>query len=133
MLRISSVLSAGYASSFLSSVIVRATDVTKADLIDTLSGEFEMPKRKVGEMLDMLLEEITNALRAGDKVQLIPFGSFVIRERRRREGRNPKTGEAIIIPSRRIPAFQPGKGLREAVSGVRRKPVAANGKTAGST
>jgi DNA-binding protein HU-beta len=103
--------------------------VTKADLIDTLSGEFEMPKRKIGEIIDMLLEEITNALKAGDKVQLIPFGSFVIRERRRREGRNPKTGEAIIIPSRRIPAFQPGKGLREAVSGVRRKAVAANGKS----
>jgi DNA-binding protein HU-beta len=102
--------------------------VTKADLIDSLAAEFEMPKRRVGEMIDMFLEEITNALKAGDKVQLIPFGSFVIRERRRREGRNPKTGEAIIIPSRRIPAFQPGKGLREAVSGVRRKPVSANGK-----
>jgi DNA-binding protein HU-beta len=104
--------------------------LTKADLIDSLSGEFEVSKRKVGDMIDKMLEEITSALKAGDKVQLIPFGSFVIRERRRREGRNPKTGEAIVIPARRVPAFQPGKSLREAVGGVRRKAVSVNGKAA---
>ena len=102
--------------------------MTKADLIDSLAGEYEVSKRKVGEMIDTLLEEITNALKSGDKVQLIPFGSFVIRERRRREGRNPKTGEVIVIPARRVPAFQPGKSLREAVGGVRRKAASVNGK-----
>jgi DNA-binding protein HU-beta len=100
--------------------------VTKADLIDALAGEFNISKRRVGEMIDKMLVEITGALKAGDKVQLIPFGSFVIRERRRREGRNPKTGETIVIPARRVAAFVAGKGLREAVGGVRRK-TAANG------
>ena len=101
--------------------------MTKADLIDALAGEFNVSKRRVGEMIDKMLVEITSALKAGDKVQLIPFGSFVIRERRRREGRNPKTGETIVIPARRVAAFVAGKGLREAVGGVRRK-TSTNGK-----
>ena len=91
--------------------------MTKADLIDSLAGEFEVSKRTVGEMIDMLLEEITSALQSGEKVQLIPFGSFVVRDRKKREGRNPKTGETIVIPARRVPAFQAGKSLRDAVGG----------------
>lgn len=103
--------------------------MTKADLVDALAGD-GVSKRRVGEMIDKMLVEITNALKAGDKVQLIPFGSFVIRERRRRDGRNPKTGETIVIPARRVAAFVAGKGLREAVGGTRRKAatVSANGK-----
>ena len=95
--------------------------MTKADLIDSLAGEFELSKRTVGEMVDLFLDEIKNALQAGDKVQLIPFGSFVVRERKKREGRNPKTGETIMIPARRVPAFQAGKSLRDAVGGARKK------------
>ena len=95
--------------------------MTKADLIDSLAGELDIPKRTVGEMIDMLLDEIKSALQAGDKVQLIPFGSFVVRERKKREGRNPKTGEPLVIPARRVPAFQAGKSLRDAVSGGRGK------------
>lgn len=102
--------------------------MTKADLIDALAGEFDVSKRRIGDMIDKMLAEITSALKSGDKVQLIPFGSFVIRERRRREGRNPKTGETIVIPARRVAAFQAGKGLREAVGGVRRKAHSGNGK-----
>jgi DNA-binding protein HU-beta len=94
--------------------------LTKADLIDSLAGEFDVSKRTVGELIDRLLDEITNALQAGDKVQLIPFGSFVVRERKKREGRNPKTGETIVIPARRVAAFAAGKSLRDAVSGGRK-------------
>ena len=98
--------------------------MTKADLIDSLAGEFELSKRTVGEMIEMLLDEITGALQQGDKVQLIPFGSFVVRDRKRREGRNPKTGETIVIPARRVPAFQAGKSLRDAVGGSKKKTAA---------
>ena len=69
----------------------------------------------------MLLDEIKAALQAGDKVQLIPFGSFVVRDRKKREGRNPKTGEKLIIAARRTPAFRAGKSLRDAVGGPKKK------------
>jgi len=93
--------------------------LTKADLIETLATEHEMSRRQVGELVDMLLDEIRTALQKGDKVALTPFGSFVVRHRRKREGRNPKTGEKITIAARKVPAFQAGKSLRDAVSGAR--------------
>ena len=95
--------------------------MTKADLIDTLAEKLELSKRQVGELIDLLLEEIKDELRRGEKVQLIPFGSFVVRQRKRREGRNPKTGEKLIIPARTVPAYPPGNGLRDAVSGGKNK------------
>ena len=95
--------------------------MTKADLIDTLAERHELSKRLVGEVIDTLLEEITDELKRGNKVQLIPFGSFVVRQRKRREGRNPKTGEKLIIAARTVPAFTPGKALRDAVGGGKKK------------
>ncbi len=95
--------------------------MTKADLVDSLANEFELSKRQAGDIIDMLLEEIKAALQAGDKVQLIPFGSFVVRDRKAREGRNPKTGAKIKIAARRVPAFSAGKGLRDAVSSGKKK------------
>jgi len=95
--------------------------LTKADLVDSLSVETELSKRQVGEVVDLLLDSIRDALIAGDKVQLIPFGSFVVRERKKREGRNPKTGAKITIAARRVPAFSAGKGLRDAVAGGKKK------------
>ncbi len=90
--------------------------MTKADLVDSLASEFELSKRQVGELVERLLIEIQNALRAGEKVQLIPFGSFVVRDRKAREARNPKTGEKVKIAARRVAAFSAGKALREAVA-----------------
>ena len=95
--------------------------MTKADLIDAVSGEFELSKRQTGEIIDMVLEEIKAALQSGDKVQLIPFGSFLVRDRKAREGRNPKTGAKLKIPARRVPAFSAGKGLRDAVASGKKK------------
>ena len=95
--------------------------MTKAELIDALAEETDFSKRQVGELVDLLLKEIRDALMQGDKVQLIPFGSFVVRERKKREGRNPKTGESLTIPARRVPAFSAGKGLRDAVAGAKRR------------
>ena len=101
--------------------------MTKADLIDSLATDFELSKRQTGEIIDALLDEIKAALRAGDKVQLIPFGSFMVRDRKRREGRNPKTGEQIVIAARRVPAFSAGKALNDAVGGEKKKSVAKPG------
>lgn len=104
--------------------------MTKADIVDSLANEFEMSKRQVGEMVDMILDEITAALKAGDKVQLIPFGSFVVRERKARTGRNPQTGETLKIAARKVPAFSPGKGLKDSVGGPKR--AAAGSKKSAS-
>ena len=95
--------------------------MTKAELVDSLADSTELSKRQVGEIVDSLLDEIKDALVKGDKVQLIPFGSFVVRERKKREGRNPKTGAKLMIPARKVPAFTAGKGLRDAVAGAKKK------------
>jgi DNA-binding protein HU-beta len=102
--------------------------LTKAELIEVLAEEAELSKRQAGEIVELVLEEITEALRKGEKVQLIPFGSFVVRSRKKREGRNPKTGAKIMIPARKVPAFQAGKGLREAVGGAAVKSKPKGGK-----
>lgn len=94
--------------------------VTKADIVDSVADQHELSKRQAGEIVDLILDEITSALKQGEKVQLIPFGSFVIRERRARTGRNPQTGEVIKIAARKIPAFSAGKGLKDAVGGTKR-------------
>ncbi len=95
--------------------------MTKAELVDALATEVDLSKRVVGELVDLLLDEIRNALAKGDKVQLIPFGSFVVRDRKKREGRNPKTGAKLMIPARKVPAFTAGKGLRDAVAGSKKR------------
>jgi nucleoid DNA-binding protein len=94
--------------------------VTKADIVETLANEHELSKRQAGEIVDLILDEITAALKAGDKVQLIPFGSFVVRDRKARTGRNPQTGAVLKIAARRVPAFSAGKGLKDAVGGPKR-------------
>jgi nucleoid DNA-binding protein len=93
--------------------------LTKADLIDAVAGEVEISKRQAGEVVDLILEEIKTALQKGDRVALTPFGSFVVRSRKAREGRNPKTGEKIKIAARKVPAFVAGKSLKDAVGGTR--------------
>jgi integration host factor alpha subunit len=94
--------------------------LTKADLIDTVAGEIELSKRQAGEIVDLILDEIKSALQKGDRVALTPFGSFVVRSRKAREGRNPKTGEKIKIAARKVPAFVAGKSLKDAVGGIKK-------------
>jgi DNA-binding protein HU-beta len=89
--------------------------MTKAELIEEIATKTELKRRDVSDIVDNLLESIKAALQKGDKVQLIPFGSFEVRKRKAREGRNPKTGEKLMIAARSVPAFHPGKDLRDAV------------------
>lgn len=93
--------------------------MTKADLIDAVAAEAELSKRQAGEIVDLVLDEIKRALQKGDRVALIPFGSFVVRARKAREGRNPRTGEPIKIAAHKVPAFVAGKALKDAVGGSR--------------
>lgn len=93
--------------------------MTKADLIEAVAQEAELSKRQSGEIVDLILDEIKRALQKGDRVALTPFGSFVVRARKAREGRNPKTGEKIKIAARKVPAFVSGKALKDAVGGAR--------------
>jgi DNA-binding protein HU-beta len=99
--------------------------MTKAELIDavaeSVSTEKETTKREVGLIVDAVLDQIKKTLQKGEKVQLIPFGSFEVRERQKREGRNPKTGEKLTIPARKVPAFHAGKDLRDSVNKAKKK------------
>jgi DNA-binding protein HU-beta len=93
--------------------------VTKADLIEVIADGAELTKRRAGEVVDLMLDSIKTALQKGDRVALTPFGSFVVRARKAREGRNPKTGDKIEIAARKVPAFVAGKSLKDAVDGAR--------------
>jgi len=87
--------------------------MTKADLIDELSKVASLTKKQSEAVVDTVFGSLTEALAKGEKVQLRGFGSFRIRQRRARRGRNPKTGTIVAIPAKRVPFFKVGKRLRE--------------------
>jgi DNA-binding protein HU-beta len=90
-------------------------NINKAMLVSEVAKKTELPKNKAHEVVDALTETITAALAKGEKVQLIGFGTLEVRERSARKGRNPQTGKTIEIPATKVPAFKPGKSLKEAV------------------
>lgn len=87
----------------------------KQDLIAKVAEATELTKKDSAAAVDAVFEAIEGFLAKGDKVQLIGFGNFEVRERAARKGRNPQTGEEIEIPASKVPAFKPGKGLKDAV------------------
>lgn len=89
--------------------------MNKADLVSAVAEKTDLSKKDVAKAVDAVFETIAEALRNGEKVQLVGFGNFEIRERSARKGRNPQTGEEIDIPASRVPAFKPGKALREGI------------------
>lgn len=93
--------------------------MTKADLVDSVASEADISKRAASHIVELILGEITSALKKGERVALTPFGSFVVRQRRAREGRNPQSGATISIPARKVAAFVAGQSLKQAVSGNR--------------
>ncbi|MBG9827830.1 HU family DNA-binding protein [Bacillus wiedmannii] len=90
--------------------------MNKSELIKQVAIQAELKKPQASLAVDAVLESIQHALQNGDHVQLLGFGSFEVRERAAREGRNLHTGEALIIPARKTPAFKAGKALKEAVN-----------------
>ena len=87
----------------------------KADLISAIADKSNRSKKDAADTLNIVLETIQENLKKGRGIRLIPFGSFEIRERKGRTGRNPRTGEKITIKARKVPAFRPGKALRDSV------------------
>lgn len=89
--------------------------MNKTDLINSVAEAAELSKKDATKAVEAVFESITDSLRKGEKVQLIGFGNFEVRERAARKGRNPQTGEEIEIAASRVPAFRPGKALKDAV------------------
>jgi integration host factor subunit beta len=87
--------------------------MTKADLVEEVARAAELNKRDAEVIVETVFEAIIAALQRGEKVELRGFGSFRTRQRGPRRGRNPKTGEPVDVPAKRIPYFKPGKELRE--------------------
>lgn len=89
--------------------------MNKSELVDQVAEKTEMSKKDSEKAVKAVLDSITDGLVKGDKVQLVGFGTFEVRSRKAREGRNPATGEKISIQALKVPAFKPGKALKEKI------------------
>jgi len=89
--------------------------VTKNEAIATLASQLDMPKAQVQRVIDALVDTVSKTLVRGEKVQLSGLGTFEVRKRAQREGRNPQTGAKIVIPARNAVGFKAAKPLKEAV------------------
>ena len=90
--------------------------MNKAELIDAVAASADIPKAAAGRALDAVIETVGDALKKGDSVALVGFGTFSVKERAARTGRNPQTGEPIEIAAAKIPSFKAGKALKDAVN-----------------
>ncbi|MDQ0158491.1 HU family DNA-binding protein [Alkalibacillus salilacus] len=89
--------------------------MNKTDLVNEVADQADLSKKDASKAVDSVFEAITASLKKSEKVQLIGFGNFEVRERSARKGRNPQTGKEIDIPASKVPAFKPGKALKDAV------------------
>ena len=87
--------------------------MNKAELVEEVSGEVGLSKRYTQKAIDAVIGIIGDTLAAGEKVTLVGFGTFGVRQRMARAGRNPQTGAALQIPAKKVPKFVPGKSLRQ--------------------
>ena len=90
--------------------------MTKAELVDVVTRNSELGRKDTEVIVQTVLDSIVDSLKTGEKVELRGFGSFRLRERAPRDGRNPKTGEKVFVPAKRVPYFKPGKDLKELIN-----------------
>jgi integration host factor subunit beta len=90
--------------------------MTKAELVDEIAQEADLTRKHSEVIVDAVFSSIVEALQEGDKIELRGFGSFRVRHRASRTGRNPKTGEGVLVPAKKVPYFKPGKELRELIN-----------------
>ncbi len=90
--------------------------MNKAELIESIADSADLSKASAGRALDAAIEAITKALKKGDTITLVGFGTFSVRHRKARMGRNPRTGEEIQIKASNVPGFKPGKALKDAIN-----------------
>src|SRR3954465_15443973 len=117
--------------------------MTKAELVEDVARAAELTKKDAERLVEIVFESIIETLNHGEKIELRGFGSFRVRERGARRGRNPKTGDPVDIPAKRVPYFKPGKELKELINededgeqpstaGVGAPPDAASGPEGGA-
>ena len=90
--------------------------MTKAELVEDVAKATELTKKESERLVELVFESIVETLNQGEKIELRGFGSFRVRERGARRGRNPKTGDPVNIPAKRVPYFKPGKELKELIN-----------------
>src|SRR5438045_5364106 len=90
--------------------------MTKADLVEEVAKVTELTRKDSEVIVDTLFESVIKALRVGDKLEVRGFGSFRVRQRNSRVGRNPKTGEKVEVPAKRVPYFKPSKELKDLIN-----------------
>lgn len=101
--------------------------MTKADLVEEVAKVTELTRKDSEVIVDTLFESVIKALRVGDKLEVRGFGSFRVRQRNSRVGRNPKTGEKVEVPAKRVPYFKPSKELKDLINGDGVAGVAGSG------
>ena len=99
--------------------------MTKAELVDEVARVVQLTKKQAETIVNIVFDSIVDSLRSGQKIELRGFGSFRLRSRKSRTGRNPKTGEKVEVPSKKIPYFKPGKELKELINKVMAEAEAA--------
>jgi|ERR1043166_999936 integration host factor subunit beta len=106
--------------------------MTKAELVEDVADAAELTKKDAERLVEIVFESIIESLNQGEKIELRGFGSFRVRERGARRGRNPKTGDPVNIPAKRVPYFKPGKELKELINGDSPQPSASSESSAGA-
>lgn len=102
--------------------------MNKSELVKSLAEKAEITQKDAAKALDAMVETIQQVLASGEKVQIIGFGSFEVRDRKERKVISPATKEEIIVPATRVPAFKPGKSLKEAVAAQKKTTKATKKK-----
>jgi integration host factor subunit beta len=100
--------------------------MTKAELVEDVANAAELTKKDAERLVEIVFESIIATLNHGEKIELRGFGSFRVRERGARRGRNPKTGDPVSIPAKRVPYFKPGKELKELINDHSARPAASS-------
>jgi DNA-binding protein HU-beta len=90
--------------------------MNKGELVTTVAGKTGLTKKEIDMVLTTILETIVDVISSGEKITLVGFGSFEARDRKEKEGRNPKTGERISIPASRVPVFSVGKFFKKRIN-----------------
>jgi integration host factor subunit beta len=100
--------------------------MTKADLVDEVAGKVDLTKKEAEGIVNSVFDSIVQSLQAGEKIELRGFGSFRIRSRKPRIGRNPKTGDKVEVPPKQIPYFKPGKELKDLINTSGERPESSD-------
>ena len=107
---------------------IKEKTVNKEELVNAVAAKTKLSKKETEATINATIDAVSAALSKGDKVTLVGFGTFQVRERAAREGRNPRTGAVLKISAKKAPTFSAGKGLKEAVAGAGGKKAPAKKK-----